>query len=129
MHRHPGVARITLGRIPVGPNAVEANERMLAILRQAELPDRTAAYVVDLMSLYVGAYAYEESLGLASPTGEGLPPEQVLEMIKGYFASLPPERFPNTLAILDQLFSGDLDERFEFGLDLLVRGLAATREP
>jgi AcrR family transcriptional regulator len=58
MHRHPGVARITLGRIPVGPNIIETNERILAILREAGLPDRTAAYVVDLFSLYIGAYAY-----------------------------------------------------------------------
>jgi AcrR family transcriptional regulator len=126
MHRHPGVARVTLGRIPVGPNTLQVNERILAILREAGLPDRTAAYVVDLMSLYIGAFAFEESLGLASPTGEDLPPEQVVEMIKGYFASLPPERFPNTLAIVDQLFAGDPDERFEFGLEVLVRGLAAA---
>jgi hypothetical protein len=68
-------------------------------------------------------------MGLASPTGEDLPPDQVIGMIKGYFASLPPERFPNTLAILDQLFGGGFDDRFEFGLDVLVRGLAATKEP
>ena len=129
MHRHPGVARITLGRIPVGPNIMETNERILAILRGAGLPDRTTAYVVDLFSLYIGAYAYEESIGLASPTGEDLPPEQIVEMIKGYFASLPPERFPNTLALVDQLFDGGFDDRFEFGLEVLVKGLAATREP
>ena len=129
MHRHPGVARITLGRIPVGPNIIETNERILAILREAGLPDRTAAYVVDLFSLYIGAYAYEESLGLASPTGEDLPPDQVVGMIRGYFESLPPERFPHTLAIVDQLFAGGFDERFEFGLDVLVKGLAATKEP
>jgi hypothetical protein len=111
---------------PVGPNTLVVNERILAILRAAGLPDRTAAYVVDLMSLYIGAFAFEESLGLASPTGEDLPAEQVVEMIKGYFASLPPERFPNTLAIVDQLFAGDPDERFEFGLEVLVRGLAAA---
>jgi TetR/AcrR family tetracycline transcriptional repressor len=128
MHQHRDIARITLGRIPVGPNTLEANERILALLRAAGVPDRTAARTVDLMSLYVGAYAFEESLGLASPTGEDLPPEQVIEMIRGYFASLPPERFPNTLRIVDQLFAGDLDERFEFGLDVLVKGLAAQRE-
>ncbi|HET8526397.1 MAG TPA: TetR/AcrR family transcriptional regulator, partial [Actinomycetota bacterium] len=98
-HRHPGVARITLGRIPVGPHIMEVNERILAILRAAGLPDRTTAYVVDLFSLYIGAYAFEESMGLASPTGEDLPPDQIVGMIKGYFASLPADRFPNTLAL------------------------------
>jgi Tetracyclin repressor-like, C-terminal domain len=49
----------------------------------------------------------------------------VLEMLRGYWTSLPPERFPHTLALLDVLFEGDRDERFEFGLDVLVRGLAS----
>jgi TetR/AcrR family transcriptional regulator, tetracycline repressor protein len=48
--------------------------------------------------------------------------------IDGYFASLPPERFPNAVAILDHLFAGDLDERFELSLDVLAKGLAVTSE-
>jgi TetR/AcrR family transcriptional regulator, tetracycline repressor protein len=96
-----------------------------ALLREAGLPDRIVALVGDLAGLYVGAYAYEESLGLASPTGEDLPPEQVIAMLGEYWASLPPERFPHTLALLDVLFAGGADERFEFGLDVIVRGLAS----
>ena len=125
---HRDIARITLGRIPFGPNAMDANERILALLREGGVPDRTAAWVVDLMSLYVGAFVFEESLGLASPTGEDVPPEQVVEMIGSYFRSLPAERFPNTFAVLEHLTAGDVDERFEFGLDVLVRGLAAREE-
>ena len=128
MKSHRDLARLTLGRIPLGPNAVDANERILAILREGGVPDRTAAWVVDLMSLYVGAFAFEESLGLASPTGEDLPPERVVEMIGEYFRSLPPDRFPNTFAVLPYLTAGDVDERFEFGLDVLVRGLAGRAE-
>jgi hypothetical protein len=40
----------------------------------------------------------------------------------------PPSRLPNTVALIDQLFAGGLDERFEFGLDVLVRGLAAQAD-
>jgi AcrR family transcriptional regulator len=125
---HRDIARITFGRIPLGPNAMDANERILAMLREGGVPDRTAAWVVDLMALYIGAFAFEESLGLASPTGEDLPPEQVVEMIGSYFRSLPAERFPNTFAVLEHLTAGDVDERFEFGLGVLVRGLAAREE-
>ena len=58
------------------------------------------------------------------------------DMIKGYFASLPADQFPNTLALLERLFACDLEERFEFGLEerfefgleVLVRGLAAASE-
>lgn len=125
MNRHRDIARVTLGRIPVGPNSLRSGERTLAILRAGGLPDQVAAWALDLASLYVGALAFEESLGLISPSGEEQPPDEVLKMIKGYYASLPAEQFPNILAILDQLFAGDMEERFEFGLEVLVKGLAA----
>jgi hypothetical protein len=48
-------------------------------------------------------------------------------MIKGSFASLPADQFPNTLAPLEGLFAGVL-ERFEFGLQVLAKGLAAASE-
>lgn len=122
---HRDIARVTLGTIPVGPNMLDMVEWLHALLRTAGLPDATVALVGDVFGLYVGAYAYEESLGLTSPTGEDLPPEQVLAMLGEYWASLPPERFPHTIALLDHLFSGGPDERFEFGLDVIVRGLEA----
>jgi AcrR family transcriptional regulator len=122
---HRDIARVTLGSIPVGPNALMVVEWVHALLREAGVPDRFVALVGDLAGLYVGASAYEESLGLASPTGEDLPPEQVLAMLREYWESLPPAVFPHTLALLDVLFEGGPDERFEFGLDVIVRGLAS----
>jgi AcrR family transcriptional regulator len=124
---HRDIARVSLGAIPVGTNALRVVEWMHALLREAGLPDRTVALVGDLCGLYVGAYAYEESLGLASPTGEDLPPEQVLAMLREYWASLPPTLFPHTLALLDVLFEGGPDDRFEFGIDVLVRGFASLQ--
>jgi hypothetical protein len=87
---------------------------MLALLRGAGVPDRAAAIAGDLFGLYIGAYAFEESLGLVSPTGEDLPPHEVIAMLRSYYGSLPALQFPNTLAVLDEMFSGDADDRFEF---------------
>lgn len=124
---HRDIARVTMGAIPAGPNILVVVEWMHALLREAGLPDRTVALFGDLAGLYVGAYAFEESLGLASPTGEDLPPEEVLAMLGEYWASLPQDRFPHTLALGDRLFEGGPDERFEFGLDVLIRGLESLR--
>jgi TetR/AcrR family tetracycline transcriptional repressor len=124
---HRDIARVTIGAIPAGPNILVVVEWMHALLREAGLPDRTVALFGDLAGLYVGAYAFEESLGLASPTGEDLPPEEVLAMLGEYWASLPQDRFPHTLALGDLLFEGGPDERFEFGLDVLIRGLESLR--
>ena len=123
--RHPGVGGLTLGRIPVGPNMISMAEATLAMLRGAGIPDRIAAYAPDLLGLYLGASAYEESLGLPSPTGEDLPPEEIVGMIRGYFESMPADRFPNIHATLDEMFSGGGDERFELGLEIIIRGFAS----
>jgi AcrR family transcriptional regulator len=126
--RYPGVAGLTLGRIPVGPNFVRRAEWLLGLLRGAGVPDRIAAYAGDLGGLYLGAFAYEEGMPLPSPTGEDLPPEKIVAMYRGYFESLPPEQFPNVHASLDELFSGGPDERFELGLEVIIRGLASYIE-
>jgi TetR/AcrR family transcriptional regulator, tetracycline repressor protein len=39
-------------------------------------------------------------------------------------ASLPPDRFPNLLAVADHFAVSDQDQRFELLIDLFVEGLA-----
>jgi hypothetical protein len=62
---------------------------------------------------------------LPSPTGQDLSPDQLVAMFRSYYESLPADQFPNVHATLDELFSGGPDERFELGLDVLIRGLAS----
>lgn len=50
-------------------------------------------------------------------------------MIRQYWARLPADRFPNITALADTTFAANADDLFEFGLDLLIRGLAAYKEP
>jgi AcrR family transcriptional regulator len=123
---HRDIARVSIASIPVGTNVLQISEWLHALLRGAGLPDRVVALVGDLLGLFVGAFAYEESIGLASPTGEDLPPEQILAMLGEYWASLPKERFPHTLALLPVLFEGGPDERYEFMMDVIIRGIASV---
>jgi hypothetical protein len=107
------------------------SEWMFALLKPVGIPDRVIAYIGDFAALYIGAHAFEESLGVASPTGEDLPPEEIVVMFRDYMLSLPEDRFPHTRAAVDLLFTGGPDERFEFGIDLMVRGLETyvTKRP
>ncbi|GAA0526209.1 transcriptional regulator [Saccharopolyspora subtropica] len=120
--RHPGIAQVVLRTpAPTGPNALGITEAMLAILRSAGLPDRAVAFGVDILALYGTAAALERSAGFGLDEAElGDRMRQVGE----YLTQLPAERFPTIVAMLPALMSGDADERFEFGLDLIVRGLA-----
>jgi AcrR family transcriptional regulator len=108
-------ARLSMGRIPTGPNSLPVMERTLAVLAAAALPPRVIAYAADLFALYVGAFAYEESIA-----SEGDPAQ-----FDEYLRSLPPEHFPVITGLAADLTVGDADERFEFGVDLLIAGLEA----
>jgi hypothetical protein len=52
--------------------------------------------------------------------------ERYIAELGAFFAALPPERFPHIVALAGPLTAGGMEgERFEFGLDVLVAGLAA----
>jgi hypothetical protein len=121
---HPGLTELTLGRVPAGPNFLIHLESLLQILQEAGLPDRIAAFTADLLGLYAGAYVYEETMQHAA---RELGPDRRKAMAD-WFASLPADRFPRTVALATTLTSGDSDERFEWGADVLIRGLATFAE-
>jgi len=78
----------------------------------------------DTAALFVAAFAFEESLGVPSPTGEPLTPAAITQMFRAYLESLPAERFPHLVRAAGVLFDCGPEERFEFGVDLLLRGLS-----
>jgi AcrR family transcriptional regulator len=131
LNSHRDVARLSLGRIPVGQTLALYSEWLFTLLKPVGIPDGVIALIGDLFGLYVGAYAFEESLGISSPTGDDMAPEQIVELLRQYALSLPEDRFPHTRAAADLIFGGGLDERFDFGVDLLLRGLStyATEAP
>jgi AcrR family transcriptional regulator len=121
--KHGDIARATLARVPQGENALTTMNEMLGRLRAAALPDEVIALGIDLLALYVGAVSYEEStmeFDLASDP-EWL--EHFVDELRTYFDQLPPARFPNIVALAGPLTT--TADRFEFGLDVIVRGLAS----
>jgi len=134
--RHRDVAKIALARVPTGERGLVGIERLLAVLRAAGLPDVVVGYAPDLVALYVAAVSLEQSLWEPDMTEQEV--VAFTEQMRDYFASLPADRFPNLVAMAGPLTgsaSGDLgalvppdrgwDDRFEFGMDVIVRGLAS----
>jgi AcrR family transcriptional regulator len=117
---HRDLARAALGTIPLGEGALRFRDRMIAVMRAGRLPDRVVAYGCDLLPLYAVATACEQA---AHADEEGA---RFVEAVRAYVAALPGDRFPHLLAVGAPALGGAEDgERFEFGLDVLVSGLAA----
>ena len=123
---HQDIAYVMLGRVPTGPNLLTGAEGMLRIMRASDVPAPVAAYACDSLALFVASVAYEDSIrrqiiGTMEKTREHV------AGVRDYFASLPVDRFPTLVEMADQLtaFNEDEDDRFEFALDVQIRGIAA----
>lgn len=115
---HNDAALLSLGAVPFGPNGLVMIEWMLALLRGAGFPDEIAGFFGDLLGRFIDASVLEEA-----SARDQLDPEQTATM-GAYIAALPPDRFPNIVAMVPTMFSGDAATRFELGLDVLLAGLA-----
>ena len=129
---HPGSARAAMAQIPTMEGSMIAAEGMMGIALAGGISPQAAAWLCDLGSLYVSAIAHEESLWTArentTEAGEEPDHEALDVQLATFFEALPRDRFPLLSTMADVMTKGDGDERFEFGIDVLVSGLAAVSE-
>jgi AcrR family transcriptional regulator len=122
--RHRDIVEISIGRVPMGPNAVRYSERVLAILRAGGVPDKLAVQSFLLMTSIVNGFTMDEA-GYADQADTAAPPlEDTAEMVRGYLGSLPAEQFSNLTEVAQHFAEANQDARFELLLDLFVEGLA-----
>jgi TetR/AcrR family tetracycline transcriptional repressor len=122
--RHRDIVRISIGRIPMGPNALDYSERVLAILRAGEVPDRLAVLGYQLLIAAVNGFTIDETGEGGEPPADAPSADEAGIVVRDYMASLPPERFPILTELADHFAIADNDRRFELLLDLFVDGLA-----
>ncbi|MFH8217590.1 TetR/AcrR family transcriptional regulator [Streptomyces sp. NPDC018057] len=121
--KYPGVSRAALGMVPTNLSALRVREGLLAILLTGGIEAQTAAWALDALSLYVSAYALEQSL--VQQRREDPDQEWVLdreELIRR-FTALPADTFPQTRRHAAELTSGTGHDRFEFTLEMMVDNL------
>ena len=128
---NPGVARCSMGMIPVDVEALTVMERFVALLKAGDVADQHIAWFVDVSMLFVGSVAMEEDIW-RERAREAHPGEDAEELeeaqvadVHDVFAGLPPDRFPLLQAMAGVMTTGDGDQRFGFGVDLLLGGLKA----
>ncbi|HEX3706599.1 MAG TPA: TetR/AcrR family transcriptional regulator [Mycobacteriales bacterium] len=126
LRSHRDLAKIGLGRVPIGPNSLVGMECMLAVMRAGKLDDAVIGYGADLLAAYVTGSAYEGSIWMSGKAATPEAGEAYHRELETYFSSLPADRFPTLISLIPALMGDpvdDADVRFEFGLDVLLRGL------
>jgi AcrR family transcriptional regulator len=122
--RNGDIARVALGRVPLGPNSLRVAEVTMAVLRAGGVPDQAAAWAVDVVGLYVVANAIEGAVYADRQRSEQ-ERQAYWTQVADYFAAVPADRFPTTAALAPMMMVGTGEERFAFGLDLIIRGLSS----
>ncbi|EME52123.1 TetR/AcrR family transcriptional regulator C-terminal domain-containing protein [Amycolatopsis decaplanina] len=122
----PGIAKIAWTiPVPVGANALQQAEAMLAVLRAGGLDLKRALFAADALWLYAKAFAYEGAGWQHGDINLAEQEERGRRMVE-YMTSFPPGAFPNLLGAREYFTAETAQERFEFAIDLFLRGLAST---
>ncbi|MEV6072618.1 TetR/AcrR family transcriptional regulator [Nocardia sp. NPDC052001] len=121
--RYPGISRAALAAVSTNLETLRVGEGILAILLAGGVEPKTAGWARDALSLYVSAYALEQSLVQQRRGGQDQ--EWVLshDELLDRFTALPADKFPETRRHAADLISGTAPERFEFTLGLLMNNL------
>ncbi|OCT14608.1 TetR family transcriptional regulator [Paenibacillus pectinilyticus] len=122
LYEHPGLAELSLTTIPIGTNSLRLSEFILSRLQEGEVTSRSAAWGLDLFLFYVSSVAFEK----ASWRKNG---DDQISTLKTSFQSADPLRYPLIASLKEELFSGNTDsnERFRWGLEVILQGILSTR--
>ena len=124
LETHPGIAALLKTRDPLGPHALALAEAFLAPLHAAGLPARETGLAFSLL--------YDYTLGFALSGPSSINELRVRDAatrsrLHAFLRSLPSDRFPALVALGEQIWVDNRDERFAAGLDTLIDGLQAER--
>lgn len=124
--KHPGSARASMAMVPMQESTLDAAEGMMRIMLAGGVAEQFAAWFLDVGSLFVGAIAVEEYIWASRGDAGGFADHQeVDEELSRHFRDLPQERFPLLSSLAGVLTAGSPEDRFEFGLEMMISGLRA----
>ena len=102
-------------------DALKPMEGAFEILRRAGLSEQDAVHAFRAFGGFIMGFMLMETGNVYAVAGfDTSDPQQITQV-------LPADRLPRIVELMPYLSSGDADEDFEFGLDLLLAGLRAKR--
>jgi AcrR family transcriptional regulator len=125
--RHRNAAPLVGERMPIGPKALAGVEWLLGRAIAAGLPPRDALLTISTVVNFASGWAAFECRTSATAEASGRSQDELDALIVERMLSLPAERFPAIVAAVGM--AGDLtpDDRFSYGLELLLRGIRDAR--
>jgi AcrR family transcriptional regulator len=135
LHRHQWLMDFIGGRPPLGPNTLRNLERSLGVIDKLGLDTVTALNVLGTLGTYVMGAVLREFREAGVERGDeelaaGLSEPELREIIDEHVRKLKATgRFPHFLRLYEEGIDPDApetrDERFEFGLQCVLDGIAA----
>jgi AcrR family transcriptional regulator len=116
---HPSLPMIFLSQSVIGPGIFRGIERLLGRLTQGGMPPAFGVRAIYAVLTYTTGFVAWEL-----PRTVDQPQSQYAADWRTEFASLPPESFPLTAAVIGDLSRVAGEEQFELGLAALAAGLA-----
>ena len=125
--RRPNLTLLMTSRAGAGAGGLATLDHVMGILRGAGFGPRDAAFANHALGNFVAGAALWEAVGLGGASGDERG-ERAAAAARD-MASLSAGAWPNVAWAADSLFAGTADDRFEFGLAVLLDGLAVRLEP
>lgn len=123
--RHGDVASLFFANVPAEESTMRGLETTLQQMLEAGIPAQVATWGLDRLLLYTVADAYEGWCFSSAYAQQA----DFVGPIREYFEALPIEQFPVIRANAEAMLSGESTERYEFGLDMLLAGIASHIPP
>jgi hypothetical protein len=114
--KHPKAVSLFVKRVPIGPGALAARERGIAVLLAAKFPPQLAARGHTAIAHFVVGFALQQ------PLDETADSERASQL-RDYYRSLDSRTYPASTTVAELLPGATIDEEFEFGLNLIIDGL------
>ncbi|MFG3054072.1 TetR/AcrR family transcriptional regulator [Kitasatospora sp. NPDC048239] len=122
-------AKVVAGRLAPGPHLLRLMEEQLDRLREAGFSDADAAMTTYLLGAYVQGFVLQEQSPISAEETSGTSRGEIAAAAGERFRALPPEAFPNLVALAGDLTEPAMDARFDFGLERILDGLAGLLPP
>ncbi|MBM7567519.1 TetR/AcrR family transcriptional regulator C-terminal domain-containing protein [Paenibacillus sacheonensis] len=111
--------------IGLGYNRLTQIENLYGMLADAGFEDKLIPWIASILKSYVLGFAAEEARFASFAGDSAVTSEELSQEYARIYDGLPAEKFPNLIRLAPFTTSTDWQQEFDFGLGVLLDGLAA----